>query len=71
MSRGNERARAVTVSTGSLESAAATHSYFHDIRAAKEATIRHGPVRGDDSGSGEIGHCAAATKAARIDRSYG
>lgn len=41
----------------------ATHSYFHDIRAAKEATIRHGPVRGDDSGSGEIGHYAAATKA--------
>jgi len=37
----------------------ATHSYFHDIRAAKEATIRHGPVRGDDSGSGEIGHYAA------------
>lgn len=40
------------------------HSYFHDIRAAKEATICHGPVRGDDSGSGEIGHYAAATKAA-------
>lgn len=40
------------------------HSYFHDIRAAKEATICHGPVSGDDSGSGEIGHYAAATKAA-------
>lgn len=38
------------------------HSYFHDIRAAKEATIRHGPVRGDDSGSGKIGHYVAATK---------
>lgn len=38
------------------------HSYFHDIRVAKEATIRHGPVRGDDSGSSEIGHYIAATK---------
>lgn len=66
MSRRNEKRQAgCFVSTGSPGiGRASTHSYFHDIRAAKEATIRHGPVRGDDSGSGEIGHCTAATKAA-------